>query len=165
MIFEFWGKIFVFSAYVSDDGVTMWYFTVAAYQASMEYARAEGLIGLDIRERNFRDGDNGDIKRKVVDHIWCTMHLAQLSTSKLHFYSSKNIKNMMCKTAAETFVKDFKEAWAGIWWPKRALAAINMLDLHPFGLFYSPEEDHLFPYEINVSVKPFVIKAENVMAT
>jgi len=155
MIFEFWGKIFVFSAYVSDDGVTMWYFTVAAYQASMEYARAEGLIGHDIRERNVRDGDNGDIKRKVIDHIWRTLHLAQLSTSK----------NMMCKTAAETFVKDFKEEWAGIWWPKRALAAINVLDLHPFGLLYSPEEDHLFPYEINVSVKPFAIKAENVMAT
>lgn len=162
MIFEFWGKIFVFSAYVSDDGITMWYFTVAAYQASMEYARAEGLIGHDIRERIVRYGDNRDIKRKVIDNIWRTMHLNQLSTSKLHCYSSKN---MMYKTAAETFVNDFKEEWAGIWWPKRALAAINVLDLHPFGLFYSPEEDHLFPYEINLSVKPFVIKAENMMAT
>jgi hypothetical protein len=168
MKFEIFGIRFVFSAYLSKDGIKMWWFTADEYQAAMQYARSKRVVGYEIRDgidlesplRGVAAIDHVWRKNTIIDNVWRTIGLQKLSKSN----PPRNLGENMFRSAAASFVDDFRKVYAQtLADPASSKASVSVLDLNPGGIFLSIGEDDTFYYETKAHIRPFVLETKGFL--
>jgi hypothetical protein len=168
MKFEIFDIRFVFSAYLSEDGINMWWFAADEYREAMQYARSKRVAGYEIRDgidsefplRGLAAIDHVWRKKTIIDNVWRTIGLQKLSRSNIH----RDIGENMYRSAATSFVDDFRKNYAQtLTDPGSSEAPVSVLDLNPSGIFLSIEEDDTFYYETNTRIRPFVLKTKSFL--